>query len=88
MQKLKFYLGEERHVRLLIHATNGEPFAIRDARYELKCAGQTEAEGECIIDGYVIDARICPQRRAGYQLYFTYRVADETLMECVEVAVM
>ncbi len=88
MQKLKFYLGEERHVRLLIHATNGEPFTIRDAHYELKCAGQVEAEGECTIDGHVIGARICPQKRVCYQLYFTYQVADETLMECVEVAVM
>lgn len=88
MQKLRFYLGEERHVRLLIHATDGEPFTIRDARFELKCAGQTEAEGECIIDGHVIDARICPKKRTVYQLYVTYRIADEILMECVEVAVM
>ena len=87
MQKIKFYLGDERHVRLLIHATNGEPFAIREARYELKCAGQVEASGACMIDEHVIDARIAPEKRANYRLYFIYQVADETLMERVEVAV-
>lgn len=87
MQKINFYLGEERHVRLLIHAANGEPFVIREARYELKCAGRVEASGACVVDGHTIDAKVSPERRASYNLYFIYQVADETLMECVEVAV-
>ncbi len=87
MQKIHFYSGEERHVRILIHATNGEPFQIREASWELKRGRDPEASGDCIIDGTVIDAKIQPQIRTTYQLYITYKVADETLIECIEVEV-
>lgn len=87
MQRIQFYVGEERHVRLMIHATNNEPFLIRAARWELFCAGEREAEGECIIDEHVIDAKISPARKTTYQFNFTYQVADETLIEQIEVVV-
>lgn len=87
MQRIHFYSGEDRHVRIKVHATNGEPFQIREARWELKCAGQTESDGECLIDGSIIDAKIQPQKKTQYWLYITYRVADETLIECIEVVV-
>lgn len=87
MQKIHFVHGEDRHVRLAIHATNGEPFLIREASFELKCAGETENTGECAIDGSIIDARISPEKKATYLLLMTYHVADETLVEKIEVVV-
>lgn len=87
MQKVHFYIGEERHVRLLVHSTNGEPFQIRDATYELQSFDTIEDSGDCIIDDHVIDARIAPKRRNTYLLCFYYRVADERLVEQIEVAV-
>lgn len=85
MQRIRFYVGESKHVRLRIHARNSELFVIRDAVWCLKGDYDTEAEGECLITGDVIDAMITPQKRTTYKLYFTYKVADETLMECIEV---
>lgn len=87
MQKLNFYLGEQRHVRMRIHAANNEPFTIREASYELKQCGTVEDSGTCTIDGETLDAFIAPKSRTAYKLYFTYKVADETLVECVEVVV-
>ena len=87
MQKIQFYAGEDRHVRIKIHATNGEPFIIRSATYELCCSGQVEGQGECLIEEHVIDAKISPTRRTTYQLFIKYQVADETRIECIEVEV-
>ena len=87
MQCIQFYAGEDKHVRLMVHATNGELFVIRTARWQLYCAGELEAEGDCAIDEHVIDAKISPSRKTTYQLNITYQVADETLIERVEVAV-
>ena len=85
MQRIRFYVGENEHVRIRIHARNNEPFVIREATWQLKGDYDTEAEGECLITGDVIDAMIMPQKRTTYKLYFTYKVADEVLMECIEV---
>lgn len=87
MQRIKFLLGEERHVRIRIHSANGESFAIREASFELKYGAQLEDSGDCMIDGDVIDALIVPQRITSYKLYFKYHVADEVLMECIQVDV-
>lgn len=85
MQRIRFYVGENKHVRIRVHARNNEPFVIRNATWELKSSYETEASGECFIDGTVIDAQIAPKKRLEYKLYITYKVADETLMECIEV---
>lgn len=84
-QRIRFYVGENKHVRIRIHARNNEPFVIREATWQLKGDYDTEAEGECLITGDVIDAMIMPQKRTTYKLYYTYKVADEVLMECIEV---
>ena len=76
MQRIRFYVGENKHVRIRIHARNNEPFVIREATWQLKGDYDTEAEGECLITGDVIDAMIMPQKRTTYKLYFTYKVAD------------
>lgn len=63
MQRLRFYVGENKHVRIRIHARNNEPFVIREATWELKSNYEIEARGECIINDDVIDAQIAPQKR-------------------------
>lgn len=85
MQRIHFYVGESRIVRLRIHARDNAPFTIREATWELKGSYETEAQGECEIEGDVISAMIEPQKRVTYRLYFTYKVAGEVLMECIEV---
>lgn len=87
MQKTHFYLGEERHVRIMVDSTNDEPFQIRDATWKLFLADTVEDQGECIVDEHVIDARIAPKQKSTYLLCFYYHVADERLMEQIEVAV-
>ena len=87
MQKIRFDLGEDRHVRLLVHATNDEPFAVRSASWKLCYGGTEEASGQCMIDGHVIDVKISPEIRTTYYLIITYQVADETLIEKIEVEV-
>lgn len=87
MQRIQFRTGEDRHVRLMVHAANNEPFTIRGANWELSYAGRLEASGECEIDGHVIDAKIAPEILTNYQLVITYQVADETLVEKIEVVV-
>lgn len=87
MQRIQFHAGENRHVRLLIHATNDEPFIIREASWELRYAGEVEDSGDCVIEDHMIDAKISPGRQTAYQLVITYRVADETLVEKIEVVV-
>lgn len=87
MQRITFKVGEQRYVRLLVHATNGDAFLIRDARWELIGAGCVESEGECLIQDHEISAYIKPQKRVTYQLRIIYRVADETLIAVIEVAV-
>lgn len=87
MQKIHFDRGECRHVKLLIHAVDDAPFTIHEAHWELLWAGKVEASGECGIDGHVIDAYISPENRATYRLRVTYVIADETLVEQIDVEV-
>lgn len=88
MQRINFDIGESRHVRLLIKSANNEAFLIREARWELLKNGSVEESGACIIDEHVIDALITPQSVSVYKLRFAYSIADETLIEVIEVAVM
>lgn len=85
--RVDFKAGERRHVELLIHATDGSPFAIRNAKWTLEYSGETESNGECEINGHIIDALISPQKRTTYILRMKFEVADEEREETVEVAV-
>ena len=87
MQRITFKVGEQRYVRLLVHATNCEVFLIREARWELIGSGCIESEGECLIQDHEISAYIIPKKRVTYQLRIIYRVSDETLIAVIEVAV-
>lgn len=89
MQKIMFEAGEQRHVRLLIHSTNNEPFKIRAARYELSLLGEVQESGECLVEEHCIDCFISPtQRHRTYELKVTYEVADEVLIETIKISVM
>lgn len=87
MQRIKFELGETRHVRLLIKSANNTPFTIQHGTWQLKNENDVEAEGKCIIMDHIIDVLINPQKANVYKLQITYQIADETLIEVLEVAV-
>lgn len=87
MKKIYFDKGECRHVKLLIHAVDDAPFTIHGAHYELMWAGEIEASGGCAIDGHVLDAYISPKNKTTYRLRITYTIADETLVEQIDVEV-
>lgn len=84
-----FDLGENRHVKLLIHSTKNENFEISSASYVLKKNGSdiSESEGISNINGHVIDTVISPKEVGNYTLTVTYHIADEVLIESVGVYV-
>jgi hypothetical protein len=88
MQKMRLYAGEERHVRILIRAAKEEAFLIREARYELKLYGNIVQAGECVINDHILDVILRPERKSIYSLEFIYKIADETLIEKINVEVM
>jgi hypothetical protein len=83
--KIEFDVGEEKHVRLMIHSTRDDAFEIDDAKWELLKAGTVVASGECTINDHEIDMLIAPEARCRHQLVITYKIADETLIEQIEV---
>lgn len=87
MQRVNFITGEHKYVRLLIKAVNNQVFAIHNATWELIKNGTVEAFGDCIIDDHIINAFISPADQGGYKLKITYQVANEILIEVVEVSV-
>ncbi len=86
---VKFELGERKHVRLKVSSCKGDDFEIASASYELKKQYADEAEdaGACIILEHVMDMVIAPQTAGKYWLHVTYHIADETLIDVVEVIV-
>ncbi len=85
MQRINFDIGESRHVRLLIKSANDQAFVVRNATWELLKDGEPETSGECLIDNHIIDAFITPQEKAIYKLKFKYQIADEILIEIIDV---
>lgn len=88
MNKVKFILGEDKHVKLLIRSPNDEPFTILSASYKLIRYGEIETDGECEIDGHYLDVKISPQSKACYVLEITYVVGDSTRKARIEVEVI
>ncbi|MDD3253836.1 MAG: hypothetical protein PHV18_14910 [Lachnospiraceae bacterium] len=88
MQRISFDAGEQRHIKILIHSIKNDPFVIRNAKWELVCAGTVESYGDCEIEEHVIDAFIAPQSRSMYRLRIQYEIADEVLVEQMEVVVV
>lgn len=86
---VKFELGERKHVRLKVSSCRGDDFEITSASYELRRQYTDEAEdsGTCVIAEHVMDMMIAPQTAGKYWLHVTYHIADETLIDVVEVIV-
>lgn len=81
---IRFILGEDRHVKYLVHSVKQEYFTIREAAFRLIHDGETEAEGVCEIvreeEGYSVDAKIQPLNRSRlYVLEITLHIADEVI---------
>lgn len=87
--KIYMELGESRHVRLQIHSIRNDDFEISSAAYELLPVGaeQPEDEGNPLILEHMIDMVITPQAAGVYQLRVTYTIADEILIDMIEVRV-
>ena len=82
--------GESRHVKLMIHNCKGDDFEIVRADYEftLKGADEPETSGTANITEHIIDIPVNPKRKGTYTLKVTYHIADETLIDTVEVQVI
>ena len=88
MNKVKFILGEDKHVKLLIRSPNDEPFTILSASYKLIRYGEIETDGECEIDGHYLDVKISPQNKACYVIGITYVLVNSTRKARIEVEVI
>ena len=86
---VKYNLGERKHVRLKVSSCKGDDFEITAASYELRrqYTDDLEDSGTCIILEHVMDMVIAPQTAGKYWLHVTYHIADETLIDVVEVIV-
>lgn len=88
-------LGEKIHISGEVRPVCDKdiPFEVRSARWELHRedpdSGQTslEAEGECTINGHILDALIHPEQAARYRFKFIYEVADETWIDVYKLRV-
>ena len=67
-----------------------DDFNILDATYVLQKMGNQEAEdsGACVIREHIIDTVITPKEPGTYKFQVTYTIADEVLIDTVEVRVM
>ena len=88
VNRVKFILGEDKHIELLIRSPNNEPFTIISASYDLRRYGEVEASGECDINGHYLDIKLAPQCKSCYVLEVTYMVADSTRKARIEVEVI
>lgn len=88
MYKVKFILGEDKYVKILIHSPNNDPFEIDSASYELLRYGEVEDSGAALIDEHAIGMKLCPRERAVYNLTITYKVVDTTRKVQIQLEVV
>ena len=90
MNYVDFDFGEIRHIKILINSCeNGNRFEIEKASYKLFFNGENipESEGASIVFEHTIDQVISPKKIGKYILQITYYIADEILIEKIEVRV-
>lgn len=75
MNKIRFILGEDKHVKLLVRSPNDEPFTILTASYELARYTDIVVQGECDINEHYLDCKIAPEEKGTHILEVTYTVA-------------
>ena len=63
MNKIRFILGEDKHVKLLVRSPNDEPFTILTASYELARYTDIVVQGECDINEHYLDCKIAPKEK-------------------------
>ena len=88
MNKIRFILGEDNHVKLLVRSPNDEPFTILTASYELARYTDIVVQGECDINGHYLDCKIAPKEKGTHVLEVTYTVADSIRKARIEVEVV
>lgn len=88
-------IGEEIHIRGRVRPKCGQdiPFQIRSAKWGLyrekdygECA-MLEAEGECAVQGHILDALVKPKETGRYRFKFIYKIADETWIDVIRLRV-
>lgn len=86
---VRFDIGETRHVRIEVFSKKNEEFTIKNALYELSRKGGTQIEDSgsvCIVE-HVLDVVISPKFSGYYELKVIYTIADEKLIEIIEIYV-
>ena len=78
MRTVKYILGEDKYVKVLVHSPDNEPFVIEWAEYELARKDEVVDTGQCIIEEHYISRKLAPAEVGIYTLTITYRVADTT----------
>ena len=63
MNKIRFILGEDKHVKLLVRSPNDEPFTILTASYELARYTDIVVQGECDINESLSRLQDCSERK-------------------------
>lgn len=84
-------VGEIRHVRIKILNVNPNvSFQIIDASYELyrKETQEKIKNGKCNIIDHVLDVVVEANESGRFGLKYIYKIADETLIDEVEVCVL
>ena len=86
---IAFDLGEKKHVTIEVVLRKNEEFAILEAGYELIYTSDATVEdsGSCTVVDHTIDSLISPNKTGVYLLRYTYHIADEILIENMEVRV-
>ena len=89
VNKIRFILGEDKHVKLLVRSPNDEPFTILSASYSLaRYTTDVVAQGECDINDHYLDCKIAPKEKGTHTLEVTYAVADSIRKARIEVEVV
>ena len=78
MNKIRFILGEDKHVKLL----------VLTASYELARYTDIVVQGECDINEHYLDCKIAPKEKGTHILEVTYTVADSIRKARIEVEVV
>lgn len=83
-------VGEKIHIFNEVKPVNGDDvtFSIISAKWELYDSDEVlEAEGECIVNGNVLNALVQPEKVDWYKLKFIYEVADEIWIDVYRLKV-
>lgn len=84
---MTFIQGEKKEVRIEVTSTSGDPFVIRNAKYELVRSGEIVASGEALVEEHEVYALIEPSGKGIYRLLFTYEIAAERLKTPISITV-